>query len=93
MLGATDYNKKKWSGHGVPFGKQFYLHKDSGKNANNLIILGADLSDSSDEETKRNNILILGKGSVQINNTTIQAKSELKTNCTLPPKFTFVCTL
>ena len=86
-FGATNYNKKKWSGYGVAFGKQHYLHKDSGKNANNLIILGADLSDSSDEETKKNNILILGKGSVQINNTTIQAKSELKINCTLPQIF------
>ena len=35
----------------------------------------------------KKNILILGKGYVQINNTTIQAKSELKTNCTLPQKF------
>ena len=87
FFGATDYNKKKWSGYGVVFGKQHYLHKDSDKNANNLIILGADLSHSSDEETKINNILILGKGSVQMNNTTIQAKSELKANCTLPPKF------
>ena len=87
LFGATDYNKKKWSGYGVSFGRQHYLHKDFGKNANNLIILGADLSDSSDEETKNNNILILGKGSVQINNTTIQAKSELKTICTLPQKF------
>ena len=48
--------------------------------------MGVDLSDSNDEETKKNNILILGKGSVQINNTTIQAKSELKTSCTLPQK-------
>ena len=68
LFGATDYNEKKWSGYGVPFGKQHYLRKDSGKNANNLIILGADLSDSSDEETKKNYILILGKRSVQINN-------------------------
>ena len=75
---ATDYNKNKWSSYGVAFGKQHCLRKDSGKNANNLIILGADFNDSSDEETKKNNILILGKGSVQINNTTIQAKSELK---------------
>ena len=87
LFSATDYNNKKWSGYGVAFGKQHYLHKDSGKNANNLIILGAALSDSNDEETKKNNILILGKGSVQINNRTIQAKSELKTNCTLPQKF------
>ena len=87
LFSATDYNKKIWSGYDVAFGKQHYLRKDSGKNANNLIILGADLSDSNDEETKKNNILILGKGSVQISNTTVQAKSELKTNCTLPQKF------
>ena len=49
--------------------------------------MGVNLSDSSDEETKKNNILILGKGGVQISNTTIQAKCELKTNCILPPKF------
>ena len=70
MCGATDYNNKKWSGYGVAFGKQHYLRKDSGKNANSLIILGTDLSDSNDKETKKSNILILGKGSVQINNTT-----------------------
>ena len=39
LFGATDYNNKEWSGYGVAFGKQHYLHKDSGKNANNLIIL------------------------------------------------------
>ena len=87
LFGATDYNKKQWSGYGVAFGKQHYLHKDSGKNANNVVILGADLSDSIVKETKKSNILILGKGSVQINNSTIQAKSGLKTNCTLPQKF------
>ena len=86
LFGATDCNKEKCSGYGVAFSKQHYLHKDSGKNAYNLIILGADLSDSNDEGTKKNNILILGKGSVQINNTTIQAKGELKTHCTLPQK-------
>ena len=56
VFGATDYNKKKWSGCGVAFGKQHYLHNNAGKNVNNLIILGVDLSDSSDEETKKNNI-------------------------------------
>ena len=53
FFGATDYNNKKWSGYVVAFGKQHYLHKDSGKNANNLIILGTDLSDSNNEETKK----------------------------------------
>ena len=86
LFGATDYNKKKWSGYGVTFGKQHYLHKDSGKNANNLIILETDLSDSNDEETKKSNILILGKGSVQINNTTIQAKIIIFNNINLKQK-------
>ena len=45
------------------------------------------ISDYNDEETKKNNILILVKGSVQINNTNIQANPELKTNCALPEKF------
>ena len=53
LFGDTDYSKKKWSGYGVCFGKQHYLHKDSGKNANNLIILGANLGYSNDEETKK----------------------------------------
>ena len=75
MFGATDYYNKKWSGYGVTFGKQRYLHKDSGKNANNSIIFGAELSDSTNEETRKK-ILILGKDSLQINNTTIQATSE-----------------
>ena len=52
LFGSTIYNKKKWSGYGVAFGKQPYTHKD-GKKAKNLIILGADLSDSSDDETKK----------------------------------------
>ena len=45
------------------------------------------------KKLKKNNILNLGIDSVQINSTTIQAKSELKTNCTLPQKTYFVCTL
>ena len=52
LFGSTIYNKKKWSGYGVAFGKQPYIHKDS-KKAKNFIILGADLSDFSDDETKK----------------------------------------
>ena len=53
LFGATAYNIKIWLGYGVAFGKQPYSHKDSGKNTKNLIILGANLSDSSDDETKK----------------------------------------
>ena len=64
---------------------QICLHKDSSKNAKNLIIFGTDLSSCSHAENKKNNILLLGKGSVKIiNTTTIQAEDELKTNCMIP---------
>ena len=35
---------------------------------------------------KKINILVLGKGSVKLNNTTIQAENESKTNCLVPEK-------
>ena len=45
LFGATTYDTKKWTGYGAAFGSQTYLHKD-GKNARNLVILCADVSDS-----------------------------------------------
>ena len=76
LFGATTYNNKMWSGYGAHFGSQTYKHKD-GKDARNLVILGVDLPDN-------NNALALGKGSIKITGTTtIQAKSELLTNCTV----------
>ena len=64
-------------------GSKTYLHKSYGKDARDLIIFGADLGDSSHAENKINNILVLGKNSVKLSNTTIQAEDELKTNCTI----------
>ena len=76
---------QKWSGYGLAFGIKDYLHKKSGKNAKNLIILGADTSD--DDKTTENSIIVLGKGSVSITRTeTIEAKEEIKTNCTITNK-------
>ena len=87
LFGATSYNKKKWSGYGVAFGILPYSHTNSGKSAKKLVILGADLSNSSNEETKKNNVLVLGKVSIEVSNTTtIQAKDELKTDSTIPNK-------
>ena len=37
-------------------------------------------------QRQKNNVLVLGKGSIRINDTTIQVKDELKTNCTIPNK-------
>ena len=76
-------DKYKYSGYEAAFISQNYLHEDSGKNAKDLIIFGADLSNSSHSENKKNNILVLGENSVKLNNMTIQAESALKTNSTV----------
>ena len=76
-------DKYKYSGYGAAFISQNYLHEDSSKNAKDLIFFGADLSNSSHSENKKNNILVLGENSVKLNNTTIQAESALKTNSTV----------
>ena len=79
LFGGTDYDNKLWKGYGAAFGSQTYLHKD-GKNSRNLVILAVDSFD--------NNALALGKGSTKISDTTtVQAKSELLTNCTITNKF------
>ena len=84
LFGATAYDKK-WSGYGVAFSAKDYLHENSGKNAKNLIIFGADSCDfSDDDETQKSNVLVLGKGSVQITSTeTIKVKDESKANCAI----------
>ena len=82
LFGATAFDDKKWSGYGLAFDIKDYLHKNPGKNARNLIILGADTSD--DDKTTENSIIILSKGSVSITRTEIiEAKEEIKKNCTI----------
>ena len=79
LFGATTYDNKAWKGYGAAFGSQTYTHKD-GKDSRNLVTLGVDSSDSD-------NALALGRGSIKIcDTTTIQAKSKLLTNCTIPNK-------
>ena len=45
-----------------------------------MIIFGVDLNDKD----KQYSSLVLEKGSIKLNNTTIQAEDELKTNCMVP---------
>ena len=78
LFGATGYDtNNKLVGYGVGFGTQKYTH-DDGKEATNLVILGTN-----------SNALVLGKGSIKVttnDSAAIQAKDELKTNCTIPDK-------
>ena len=78
QFGATGYDtNNKLVGYGVGFGTQKYTH-DDGKKARNPVILGI-----------TSNVLVLGKGSIKVttnDSAAIQAKDELKTNCTIPNK-------
>ena len=95
LFGTVDLSNNKYTGYSVAFGSKPYLHKNSGKNAKNLIIFGVDQRGSSHTENERNNNLVLGKGSVKITNTTnIKAEDKLKTNCMIANKkfvFSVLC--
>ena len=72
----TDISKYQYSG-GYRFAFQKnkpFLHPSDRKYALNLIIFGSDTSDS------KNQILVLGKESIQINETTIKAEKMYPTN-------------
>ena len=72
----TDINKYKYSGgYGFAFQRNKpFLHPGDGKYALNLIIFACDTSDS------KNHILVSGKESIQINETTIKAEKVYPTN-------------
>ena len=70
----TDISKYKYSGgYGFAFQRNKpFLHPSDGKYPLNLIIFGCDTSDS------KNHMLVLGKDSVQINDTTIKAEKIIR---------------
>ena len=72
----TDISKYKYSGgYGFAFQKNKpFLHPSDGKYALNLIIFDYDTSDS------KKHILVLGKESIQTNETTINAEKMYPTN-------------
>ena len=72
----TDISKYKYSGgYGFAFQKNKpFLHPSDRKYALNLIIFGCDTSDN------KNHILVLGKESIPINETTIKAEKMYPTN-------------
>ena len=78
LFGGITTTNNTYSGHVFFFSTKNNFHNDDNI-AKNLIIYGADLSNSS--------VLVSGKGSVKINDTeAIRAKDELKAHCTIPNK-------
>ena len=66
---TSDKNKWIYSGYGITLDStNTFKHPDSGGNSKNIIIFGADLSDSKYKNNKKQSILVLDYGSVKIIN-------------------------
>ena len=77
------YDKYKYSGYGIGFGSGGTFSFPSGSFGENVIIFGVDLSSSVHANNKINNILVLGKGFIQvINGTTIYSEKKYLINFT-----------
>ena len=78
-----DINKYKYSGYGIGSDKEGEFSFGTSGFGRNCIIFGVDLSTSSHVNSKKNNILLLGKDFVQgTNGTTIYAKKLHSINFT-----------
>ena len=89
LLGAVsltknaDIDKYKYSGHGIGFDRHSEFSFGTRGFGRNYIIFGADLSSSSYDNNKKNNILVLGKDFVQgIKDITIYAEKLYSINFT-----------
>ena len=86
-LTNSDIDKYKYSGYGIRFDPRGSFSHPSGENGKNVIIFGADLSNSVHANNKVNNILVLGKDFIQgIKSTTIYAEKMYSTNFTVNNK-------
>ena len=84
----SDTDKWKYSGYGIGFDlNDSFTHPDDRKDAKNVIIFGADLSNSRHATNKAQSVLVLGHGLIQkINDTTIYAKRMYSPNFTVDNK-------
>ena len=84
---SSDIDKYQHSGYGLCFdSKGTFLHKD-GTFAENVIMVGCDLSSCSHSNNKKNNIPVLGKDFIQrINGTAIYVEKMYSINFTVSRK-------
>ena len=90
ITNTTNYDTNKWqySCYGVGFDSTgSFTHPDHAKNAKNVVVFAADLSNSRHATNKRRSVLVLGHGLIQkINDTTIYAEKMYSPNFTVENK-------
>ena len=90
ITATTDSDTDKWqySCHGVGFDSTgSSTHPDDGRNAKNVVVVGADLSNSIQETNQTQSVLVLGHGLIQkINDTKIYGGKIYSPNFTVDNK-------
>ena len=81
----SDTDKWQYSGYGVGFDSSgSSTHPDNGKNAKNVVVFGADMSNSRHATNKTLSVLVLDHSLIQkIDDTTIYAEKMCSTNFTV----------
>ena len=84
----SDPDKWQYIGYGIEFDSTgSFTHPDDGKDARNVIVFGADMSNSRHRTNKTQSVLILGNGLIQkINDATIYAEKMYSPNFTVDNK-------
>ena len=84
----SDTDKWQYSGFGTRFDSTgTFTHQDDGKNAKNVVVFGADMTNSAHETNKTQSVLFLGHGLIQkINDATINAEKMYSPNFTVDNK-------
>ena len=82
----ADTSKNKYEEYGIFFDEVGTFTSGNITNGRNVLIFDADMSFSSHFTNKANNIYVLGKDFVRINDTTLYAEKIYKTNFTGPNK-------
>ena len=84
----SDSDKWQYSGYGIGFDSiGSFTHPDDGKNAKNVVVFGADMSNSRHATNETQSVLVLSHRLIQkINDTTIYAEKMYSPNFTVDNK-------
>ena len=82
----ADIDNYKYSGYGIGFDRRSSFSFPSGGFDQNVLIFGADMSSSIDDENKKKYILVLGRGPMQGLERTLKAEKMYSINFTVTKK-------
>ena len=87
MTQNADTDKYKYQGHRIGFDLSGIFSHPDGGNRKNVIVFGADMTNSKHDNNKTKDVLVLGHGLIQkIDDTTIYAEKMYSPNFTVANK-------